>query len=154
MVRIGLRQQGTQKKPRDHELRGGRDAARAVEAGDPVTREELPAAGPREPDDVLEIRCGGRDRADRRWVEEPAPERECERAADPALRLEAPRGDVLVRDPVAGGMKGKPGDNGSEPGAQPGPGDRTGGDMHRDDHGQPSRTSQSMHMFQPYHVRG
>ena len=51
----------------EQELCSGREAARAgASRGEPV--EELRAAGPRKPDDVLDVGCTGCERADRRGV--------------------------------------------------------------------------------------
>jgi hypothetical protein len=86
----------------EQELTGSGEAAGAVPAGDAVAREELPAARPREAEDVLQVRERGGERPGHGRVERPADGGEQEHAGNARADLEAPVGDVLVREPVAG----------------------------------------------------
>ena len=93
-------QHSAEKKPGDHELRLDRDPAGTVEARDPMAREELPPAGPGQPNDVLDVGCGRRHRADGRRVERATHDRKRQHAQHTAADFEPPRGDVLMRNPV------------------------------------------------------
>jgi hypothetical protein len=61
-----------------------------VPAAETVAREELPSAGLRQADDVLDVGHGGRDAADDRRVERAARPGEKEDGDRPARHLEAP----------------------------------------------------------------
>jgi hypothetical protein len=88
-------------RPREEQLEPGREASGAVPAADPVGREELPPAGPRQAHDVLDVRRRGRARADDGGVDGTARSREEPDQREPGRELEAVRADVVVRNAVA-----------------------------------------------------
>ena len=98
-----------------------------------MAREELPAAGSRQRQDVLEIRRGCGDRSDSGRVEASASGEQQDRGNAGAY-LERPRGDVLVRDDVACEVEQRPEDGCPAPRSGGGAGEPAGGDVHQDDH--------------------
>ncbi|MGZ8697295.1 MAG: hypothetical protein ACXWZ1_08050 [Gaiellaceae bacterium] len=67
--------------------------------------EEFAAARAQERQDVLEVGCGARRGAERRWIERATARGEEDEARETAADLEAARADVLVRQPIAREMK-------------------------------------------------
>jgi len=83
------------------ELEPAGQPACAVPAADPVRREELAPARPRQRQDMLEVGCGRGAAADHGRVERTARGREQPEQREPGPDLEAARADVAVRDAVA-----------------------------------------------------
>ena len=77
--------------------------------------EELPSAGTQGRNDVLEIRSGARERAERRRIERPASRGEESDARDTGPDLEPSRVKVSVRNAVAHEMQNRSNDERSEP---------------------------------------
>jgi len=95
------------KKEADEETRGKkldrrRKTAAPVPAAEPVTREQLPSARPRQPKEVLEVGRASSERAGHRRVEGAAHRGEEQDCGDARADLEAAVGDVTVRHPIAG----------------------------------------------------
>jgi hypothetical protein len=84
--------------------------------------------------EVLDVGHRGPDRAHHGRVERPASGGEEREAGEPAERLEAPRGHVLVRDGVPGGVRGEPEGEGALARAREGADEPAGGDVEGDDH--------------------
>jgi hypothetical protein len=86
------------------ELNGGGESAAPMPAPEPVAWEELAAARPREAEEVLEVRTGSCKCAGDSGIKWSARSCQEQDAGDARADLEAPVGDVLVRDPIAGHM--------------------------------------------------
>jgi hypothetical protein len=93
-------QQRPQDGPGEEELEPRRQTPFPVPTPNPMAREELSPARPRERHDVLEIGSRGRESSDRGGIEQPSSDRKRENAGDARDDFEALRGDVLVWDPV------------------------------------------------------
>ena len=78
---------------------------------------ELPSAGTQERNDVLEIRSGARERAERRRIERPTSRGEESDARDTGPDLEPSRVKVSVRNAIAHEMQNRSYDERGEPGA-------------------------------------
>ena len=102
---------------------------------------------------MLDVRHGGRHGPERRRIQRPANEGESQHAGDAAADLESSRVDVLVRDAIAGSMEHETEHDRTQPGADQGPAGRTRGDVHGDDHSQPTRNAGRKCIFVPYHGR-
>jgi hypothetical protein len=99
-----------------------------------MAREELAPARSRKPEDVLHVRNGSRHGAQCRRAESSMTERHEREHADAGPRLEAPRGDVAVRDPVAQQVQHGPGCEGPEARIEDDTRRRAARDVERDDH--------------------
>jgi hypothetical protein len=73
-------------------------------SADTVTREQLPAAGARQPDHVLDVGDRGRQRSDRGAIDRAASDCEEHDARGCGDDLESPRRVVLVWNPIAEGV--------------------------------------------------
>jgi hypothetical protein len=99
-------EQACNEERRENELAAGRQRPGAVPAAPTV--EELRARRPRQPDEMLEIRRTGRERADRSCVREPAPPGDERRDEQAASDLEAAARVVAMGHPVSGEMQRDP----------------------------------------------
>ena len=92
------RAEGDENRRGNQELQSCRKPARAVPA---AIVEEFPFARTEEGKDVLEVRCGARDSAECRRIEQAPSYREDEDARETAGELESTRAEVLVRNAIA-----------------------------------------------------
>ena len=127
------RQNRADERARREELSPRGQPSRAMPAADAVTREQLPSAGPRQRQDVLEVRRGGGDGADRGGAERAAGERDEEEQDGAARDLERPRRDVVVRHPVPERVQRRAGDGCAPAGAECRTGSGAGRDVQGDD---------------------
>jgi hypothetical protein len=126
------REQQPHQRAGREQLRLGGDAD-AVPAAAAV--EELLSPRPEPWHEVLEIGHGGGGSAEHRGVEDATPGGEQAERDETAADLEAPVGNVLVRDAVCGDVQGGAEQQRERPGTNE-RADRTAGrDMQRDDHG-------------------
>jgi hypothetical protein len=101
------------------------------------TVEELAPARTRQPQDVLDVRQRGGERAESRGIEGAAPCDEKTQADEPASDLEAPRRDVPVRDPVAREVEKRPEQERRPSGTRGSAGQSAGRDVKRSDQSSP-----------------
>lgn len=97
--------------------------------------EELAPARARKGEDVLDVGHGGRHRAEDGWVERPTPPSEEQEGSRSAGDLEPARGDVVMGHAVAEQVRERPERERALARAAERPGESSGGDVERDDHG-------------------
>lgn len=96
--------------------------------------EELLAAQPQPPDEMLEVGHRRRGASEHGWVEGATPRREQPEGDEAAADLEAPVGNVLVRHVVTGNVERRAEEERERTRADEGAGGTANRDMQRNDH--------------------